>query len=68
MNFEQALSHMKRGGTVRLGDDSYKFTKLGGGPMIGIIKNKEGTEYELTLISITLTPNQLLSNEWETAD
>ena len=65
MNFEQALAHMKRGGTAKLGDYSYKFTKMGGGPMIGIVESKEGREYDLTLVAITLRPEDLLSVNWE---
>lgn len=65
MNFEQALSHMKRGGTAKLGKYSYKFEKMGGGPIIGIVESKEGREYELTLTAITLTPTELLSDNWE---
>lgn len=68
MNFEQALAHMKRGGVAKLGDYSYKFAKMGGGPMIGIVESKEGREFDLTLVAITLTPKQLLSTEWKLID
>ena len=65
MNFEQALSHMKRGGTAKLGEYSYRFSKLGDGPEIGIVQSREGREYDLTLTAITLTSKDLLSNDWE---
>ena len=65
MNFEQALAHMKRGGTAKFGKYSYKFEKMGGGPMIGIVESKEGREYDLTLVAITLRPEDLLSDNWE---
>lgn len=70
MNFEQALSHMKRGGTVKLGKYSYKFARMSGdrGPMTLIIESKEGRDYDLTLTTITVAPKELLSSDWEIVD
>lgn len=70
MEFEQALSHMKKGGTVKLGNYSYKFARMSGdrGSITLIIESKEGRNYDLTLTAVTLAPKELLSNDWEIAD
>ena len=68
MNFEQALFHMKKGGTAKLGEYLYRFSKLGDGPEIGIVQSKEGRESDLTITAITLTSKDLLSNDWEIAE
>jgi len=67
MNFEQALSHMKRGGTVKLGRYSYKFASntTNGILRIAIIESEEGREQSRALWFVSLTTDALLSNDWE---
>ena len=70
MNFEQALAHMKRGGTAKWYKFSYRFSNntTDNVMRLAIIESVEGEKQSRTLFFVPFTPDMLVSTGWELID